>query len=42
MPDQYKCENDVIESYRRFYNGSKRDRGLLKYTRRNLPHIFNH
>ena len=36
MPDEYKVE-DRIESYRNFYKGSKRERGLTKYTRRSLP-----
>ena len=39
MPEEYRC-GDSIASYRAFYNGSKRERGLLKYTRRHLPHIF--
>ena len=34
--DEYKVE-DRIESYRNFYKGSKRERGLTKYTRRSLP-----
>ena len=40
MPEEYKCPNDSIISYRNFYNGSKRDRGLLKYTKSHMPHIF--
>lgn len=40
MPDEYKVEGDSIASYRAFYNGSKRERGLLKYSKRKLPHIF--
>lgn len=40
MPDEYKVEGDSIMSYRAYYNGSKRDRGLLVYSKRHLPHIF--
>ena len=41
MPAEYRREGDSIASYRAFYNGSKRDRGLLKYTRRHFPHILS-
>jgi hypothetical protein len=40
MPVEYKKEGDSIASYHAYYNGSKRDRGLLKYTRRHMPHIL--
>jgi len=40
MPVMYRKEGDSVASYRAFYNGSKRDRGLLKYTRRHYPHIL--
>lgn len=40
MPEEYRVEGDSIFSYRNYYNGSKRDRGLLIYTRRHVPHIF--
>jgi hypothetical protein len=40
MPDEYKVEGDSVESYRRFYAGSKQDRGLFKWTRRHVPHVF--
>jgi len=40
MPNEYKRTNDSLTSYRNFYNGSKRERGLLKYTKRHMPHIF--
>lgn len=41
MPDEYKVEGDSVMSYRAFYSGSKRERGLLKYTKRHMPHIFH-
>jgi len=37
MPDIYKSV-DAVSSYRRYYNGAKRDAGLLVYTRRHMPH----
>uniref|UniRef100_A0A6C0KXT6 Uncharacterized protein n=1 Tax=viral metagenome TaxID=1070528 RepID=A0A6C0KXT6_9ZZZZ len=37
MPDQYKC-GDSVASYRRYYSGAKRDKGILIYTRRGVPH----
>ena len=39
MPDECKGP-DVVEAYRKYYNGPKRDRGLLKYTKRHMPHIL--
>jgi len=39
MPLEFH-RGDSIASYHAFYNGSKKDRGLLKYTRRHLPHVF--
>jgi len=39
MPDEFRV-GDSIRSYIAYYNGSKRDRGLLKYTRRSVPHVF--
>jgi hypothetical protein len=36
MFEQYKLD-DPVESYRAYYRGSKRDRGLLQYTRREPP-----
>lgn len=38
MPDEYKVTGDSIQSYRNYYRGSKKDRGLLVYTRRHIPH----
>ena len=40
MPTEFRREGDVIASYRAYYNGAKRDAGLLKYTRRHVPHIL--
>ena len=40
MPDEYKVKGDSIASYRAYYNGSKRERGLFKWTRRPTPSIF--
>jgi len=38
MPDEYKMP-DPIESYRAFYSGSKKDRGITdKYTKREKPY----
>jgi len=39
MPDEFRI-GDSIRSYIAYYNGSKRDKGLLKYTRRHVPHVF--
>jgi hypothetical protein len=38
MGDEYKINNHAIKSYRNFYNTSKKERGLLKYTKRHPPH----
>jgi hypothetical protein len=38
MPEEYK-RNDPIQSYRAFYSGSKKDRGITdSYTNRHPPH----
>jgi len=37
MEDQYKVKGDPIASYIQYYNGSKKDRNLTKYTRRVPP-----
>ena len=37
MDNQYKISKDPIECYRYYYKTSKRERGLLKYTRRAIP-----
>jgi hypothetical protein len=36
MYDEFKCE-DAVEAYRAYYRGSKGERGLLHYTRREMP-----
>lgn len=39
MPDEFRI-GDSIRSYIAYYNGSKRERGMLKYTKRHVPHVF--
>ena len=38
MPDEYKV-TDVIESYRNYYNGAKKD--FAKWKNRSAPEWFN-
>lgn len=38
MPEEYRVNSRSIDCYRAYYNGGKR--GLLKYTKRSLPHII--
>ena len=40
MPDEYKVEGDIEKSYWNYYNGSKKERGLFKWTGRHTPHVF--
>ena len=40
MPEEYRVNLRSIDCYRAYYNGAKRDRGLLKYTKRHVPHII--
>lgn len=40
MPEQYRVNARSIDCYRAYYNGAKRDRGLLRYTKRHFPHIL--
>lgn len=37
MDNQFKISKDPVECYRYYYKTSKRERGLLKYTRRAIP-----
>lgn len=37
MPPEYHVPDDPVASYRAYYMGQKRDRGLLVYTRRSPP-----
>ena len=37
MDPQYKVSDDPVECYRNYYNTSKKERGLLKYTKREPP-----
>lgn len=39
MPDEFRI-GDSIRSYIAYYNGTKRDMGLLKFTKRHVPHVF--
>jgi len=38
MPNEYKVEGDVIQSYINYYEGSKIR--MLKWTGRHIPHVF--
>lgn len=38
MDDKYKISDNPIECYRHFYKTSKKERGLIKYTGRQVPH----
>jgi hypothetical protein len=38
MGDEYKISKDPIVCYRHFYRTSKAERGLIKYTGRQIPH----
>lgn len=37
MDNQFKISKDPVECYRYYYKTSKRERGLLKYTKRAIP-----
>lgn len=38
MADEYKISTNPIVCYRHYYRTSKQERGLIKYTRRHIPH----
>jgi hypothetical protein len=38
MPAEFKVAGSVVASYRRFYVGSKGDKGILEYKGRHVPH----
>jgi hypothetical protein len=40
MPDKYKISDFSVICYWAYYAGSKRDRGLFKWSRRGMPHVF--
>ena len=40
MPDEFRVSSDPGPCYISYYKGSKKDRGLLKYTKRHVPHVF--
>jgi len=37
MPEEYRISPDAVQCYIAYYNGQKKERGLLKYTRRKNP-----
>jgi hypothetical protein len=37
MDSQYKVSEDPVECYRNYYKTSKKERGLIKYTKRSIP-----
>ncbi len=37
MDPEYKISEDPVECYRNYYNTSKKERGLIKYTKRDAP-----
>lgn len=37
MNEEYKVSDDPVECYRNYYNTSKKERGLIKYTKRPIP-----
>ena len=41
MPEEFRVSPDSVRCYIAYYNGSKRDRGLLKYTKRHTPHVLS-
>ena len=43
MPEHFKCEDNPIRAYRKFYIGSKlKERGIVAYTRRIPPKFLIH
>jgi hypothetical protein len=40
MDEQYKISKNPIINYRNYYNTSKKERGLIKYTGRHIPHFL--
>ncbi len=38
MSDEYKISKDPIVCYRHYYRTSKKEKGLVKYTGRHIPH----
>jgi hypothetical protein len=38
MDEEYKISKDPISCYRHYYNTSKKEKGIIKYTKRNVPH----
>lgn len=41
MDDIYKISDDPVECYRHFYKTSKKERGLLHYTKRERPNFLS-
>jgi hypothetical protein len=40
MPEEYKIYGTSVACYWAYYAGSKQERGLLKWTGRQVPHVF--
>lgn len=40
MPEEYKIYGSIVACYWAYYAGSKQERGLLKWTGRQVPHVF--
>lgn len=40
MPEEYKIFGTSVACYWAYYAGSKQERGLLKWTKRQVPHVF--
>jgi len=38
MDESYRITNNAIQCYRYYYNTSKKERGLIKYSKRQTPH----
>jgi hypothetical protein len=41
MPDEYKDPESIVASYWAYYKGAKQERGLFKWTGRQVPHVFS-
>jgi len=38
MDEEYRISKDPIECYKHYYNTSKKEKGLIHYTKRHVPH----
>lgn len=41
MPVEFRISPNSVACYIAYYNGSKRERGLIKYTKRHIPHVLH-